>query len=42
MVSENCWVCGKPLFVEKSKKRGVGPVCWSKLPEWPEEDEDHE
>lgn len=42
MESENCRICGKPLFVEASKKRGIGPVCLSRLPKWPEEDEKHD
>ncbi len=41
MESENCRVCGRPLFTEASIERGIGPVCWSRLPKWPEEDENH-
>ncbi len=28
--SENCRVCGRPLFSEESKKRGMGLTCWKK------------
>lgn len=30
MSSENCRRCGRPLFTEKSIRRGMGPVCWNK------------
>ena len=26
--SENCKICGKPLFTEESKIRGMGLTCW--------------
>ena len=39
MSSENCRVCNKPLFVEKSKKRGIGPICLARIQKETEEDD---
>lgn len=38
MSSEVCRVCGKPLFTEASIKRGIGPVCFSRIPKETEEE----
>ena len=27
-----CRVCGRPLTAWVSRVRGVGPVCWSRIP----------
>lgn len=28
----NCCIdCGRPIYDKKSRERGYGPVCWSKL-----------
>jgi len=31
MESTTCRICGKPLKVQKSVERGIGPVCWAKM-----------
>ncbi len=31
MESTNCRICGRLLWVPKSVKRGIGPICWSRL-----------
>ena len=32
MRTATCRVCGRPLTVWQSIVRGVGPVCWSRIP----------
>ncbi len=42
MESETCRVCNKPLFIEASIKRGIGPICLAKIQKEAEEDEKHD
>ena len=31
MEHDKCQVCGRPLYTEKSRRIGIGPVCLKKI-----------